>query len=273
MAQFYKELKELRESREISLEEISERTKINVIYLKAIEIGDFNEIETPYLRLFLRAYAEEIGGESERALEQLDSFLGTTRTTVISSKKVEEEFESDNNSDTFYKIIMPNKKLRQDYIIGGILSIVLLFSIAIFQKIFNKDSSAIISKEGPLLIKSVQPISNTDLQKDYMLNQSIYELLPVNPPFFIKIKTLEQTAFYFKSDTLQPEEKLLKENQEIDLNPFVNNSELIFSKTNGLSIFINAYKIKQISNYQFPVRLLIKPNPPSIGIQRFKPLF
>ena len=60
MAQFYKELKELRETRKIALEEISERTKINVQYLKAIEDGQFDEIETPYLRLFLRAYADEL---------------------------------------------------------------------------------------------------------------------------------------------------------------------------------------------------------------------
>ena len=47
MAQFYKELKDLRESRGISLEEISERAKINISYLKAIESGSFSEIETP----------------------------------------------------------------------------------------------------------------------------------------------------------------------------------------------------------------------------------
>ena len=86
MAQFYKELKDLRESRGISLEEISERTKINISYLNAIESGSFSEIETPYLRLFLRAYAEEIGGDSQRSLEQLDSFLGTNRPKVVSSQ-------------------------------------------------------------------------------------------------------------------------------------------------------------------------------------------
>ena len=43
MAQFYKELKELRETRKISLEEISERTKINVQYLIAIEEGNTPE--------------------------------------------------------------------------------------------------------------------------------------------------------------------------------------------------------------------------------------
>ena len=99
MAQFYKELKELRESRGISLEEISERTKINVQYLIAIEEGDFSDIETPYLRLFLRAYAEEIGGDSQRALEQLDSFMGTSRATFISQNIAEEETEEEHESE------------------------------------------------------------------------------------------------------------------------------------------------------------------------------
>ena len=93
MAQFYKELKEIRESRKISLEDISERTKINVQYLIAIESGKFSEIETPYLRLFLRAYAEEIGGNSQRALEQLDSFMGTKKPAVVSGPAEDENNE------------------------------------------------------------------------------------------------------------------------------------------------------------------------------------
>jgi len=60
VAQFYKELKELRESRKISLEEISDRTKINIQYLQAIESGDFSDIETPYLRLFLRLMLKKL---------------------------------------------------------------------------------------------------------------------------------------------------------------------------------------------------------------------
>ena len=128
MAQFYKELKELRESRKITLEEISERTKINIQYLQAIEAGDFSDIEIPYLRLFLRAYAEEIGGDSRRALEQLDSFMGTSRPKVTPQSPIEEEIyedkpESDSNS------FLSDHKLRQDYIKGGIISLIFIFSI------------------------------------------------------------------------------------------------------------------------------------------------
>ena len=79
MAQFYKELKELRISKEISLEDLQSKTKININYLNAIEEGNFEILPTPYLRLFIRAYALEIGGDAERALEQLDSFVGNTR--------------------------------------------------------------------------------------------------------------------------------------------------------------------------------------------------
>ena len=112
MAQFYKELKDLRESRGISLEEISERTKINISYLNAIESGSFSEIETPYLRLFLRAYAEEIGGDSQRSLEQLDSFLGTNRPKVISAQINDDDNEDELDVDFNQSFSFSGKSIR-----------------------------------------------------------------------------------------------------------------------------------------------------------------
>jgi len=272
MAQFYKELKDLRESREISLEEISERTKINISYLNAIESGDFGEIETPYLRLFLRAYAEEIGGDSQRSLEQLDSFLGTTRPRIISNPVIEEEIDNEVDSEYGHISVLPGKIIRQDYLIGGILSLILLFAIAVFQKIFNEDSEAIITEEGPFIQNMTQPILKSDLQKDYILDQTIDELLQVKPPFFLKIKTLEQTAYTFIKDTLPPISKSIKPNQEVDLDAFIGRSELILTKTRGVSIFLNATEIDKVAEYDYPIRLFINTRPPSMKIQRFKPL-
>lgn len=272
MAQFYKELKDMRESREISLEEISERTKINISYLNAIESGDFGEIETPYLRLFLRAYAEEIGGDSQRALEQLDSFLGTARPRIISNSLNEEENDNEVDSEFRHISILPGKIVRRDYLIGGILSLILLFAIAVFQKIFNEDSEAVITEKGPLIQNMIQPILKSDLQKDYILDQTIDELLQVKPPFFLKIKTLEQTAYTFIKDTLPPISKSIKPNQEVDLDAFIGKSELILTKTRGASIFLNAVEIDKVREYDYPIRLYINTRPPSMKIQRFKPL-
>ena len=108
MASFYKELKELRKSKGISLDQIHERTKINLRYLKAIEAGNFDILPTPYLRLFLRAYAKEIGGDSNSALEQLESFLGTSSTiqTITNKQNPDDDYENDNLlTKKFYNFI------------------------------------------------------------------------------------------------------------------------------------------------------------------------
>ena len=54
---------------------------------------------------------------------------------------------------------------------------------------------------------------------------------------------------------------------------FVEKSEIVFNATKGLTLFINATELKQISGYEFPLRLIFEPTPPSISIQRFKPIF
>ena len=112
-----------------------------------------------------------------------------------------------------------------------------------------------------------------DLNKDFVSDHSSKELLSVKPPYFIKLKTAQQIAYTFKNDTLPPISHILNPNKELDLNPFVEKSEIVFNATKGLTLFINATELKQVSGYKFPLRLIFEPTPPSISIQRFKPIF
>ena len=50
---FYKSLSESRLSKSIDLDEISNNTKINIKYLKAIEDGNLDIISPTYIRLFI----------------------------------------------------------------------------------------------------------------------------------------------------------------------------------------------------------------------------
>jgi hypothetical protein len=162
-----------------------------------------------------------------------------------------------------------DQKFRKDLIKGGLLLIVFIFSILIFKKIFNTESTAVI----PTMIQEyVQSISEQELSSHYLLDQTREELLPVSPPFFIKLRVREQTAYSFKNDTFPAISNLLQENWEQDLNAFVKTSELLFSNTNGLTLFINGVNITNITNYNNPLRLTIRPSPPSMVIQRYKPL-
>ena len=87
---FFDALKSHRESQDIEISEICEFTKINKRYIEAIESGDFTVLPTVYMRLFLRAYAEFIGADSAKALEDFELL-----TTGTIQKKTDIDIQSD----------------------------------------------------------------------------------------------------------------------------------------------------------------------------------
>ena len=87
---FFDALKSHRESQNIEISEICDFTKINQKYIQAIESGDFTVLPTVYMRLFLRAYAEFIGADSAKALEDFELL-----TTGTIQKKMDIDVQSD----------------------------------------------------------------------------------------------------------------------------------------------------------------------------------
>jgi len=72
---FYNKYKKFRIENNIDLKDISKRTKIDLKYLQALERGKFAEIPPVYVKLFFKAYINEIGVDINEALFELDSFL------------------------------------------------------------------------------------------------------------------------------------------------------------------------------------------------------
>ncbi|MFQ6674507.1 MAG: helix-turn-helix domain-containing protein, partial [Fidelibacterota bacterium] len=91
MLPFYTELKNLREKQGIDLQEVANRTKINMSYLEDVEKGDFSFLLHVYVRLFLRAYAVEIGADPDDALNQLEIHLSNTGESPPPQKSTVEE--------------------------------------------------------------------------------------------------------------------------------------------------------------------------------------
>ena len=75
MSTFFEKYKKIRREQKIDLSDIENRTKINVKYFKAIESGNFEVIQQPYLRLFLKAYINEIGADPDIAIDELTEYL------------------------------------------------------------------------------------------------------------------------------------------------------------------------------------------------------
>ena len=65
-----RELKNVRIKRELSLEDVSQRVRIQKNYLEKIEEGDFSFLPKVYIFTYIKEYAQEMGIYNEEALEQ-----------------------------------------------------------------------------------------------------------------------------------------------------------------------------------------------------------
>ena len=277
MAQFYKELKELRLSKEISLEELEARTKINIKYLEAIEEGDFEILPIPYLRLFIRAYATEIGGDSDRSLEQLDSFIGHSKPIIKTNniKNKTDEINDDIKISNKFNIsgLFPNTnvKLRKDIFTVTILSILFIFSIIIIKKMSNeKIHEPVLPNEET--IRKVHLISEESLITNFTEDKFIEESLSMEPPFFLTLLSGSDIGVSIEQDTLNPYVKYLNPGTELNLKGFISKSELLFTNTTKLKIRLNGVELDPIINYPYPLRLIIKSSPSSFTARLYKPI-
>ena len=274
MAQFYKELKELRLSKEISLEELETRTKINIKYLTAIEEGNFEILPIPYLRLFIRAYATEIGGDSDRSLEQLDSFIGHSKPTIKTNKTrddTSDEIQISRKLNINSLFSDTNLKLRRDIITVAILSILFIFSIIIIKKLSNETIHQPVSPDKQN-IRRVDIISEELLLTNFTEDKFIEESLSIDPPFFITLLSGNDIGVTIEQDTLNPYVKYLNPGTELSLEGFISKSELLFTNTNKLKIRLNGVELNPIKNYPYPLRLIIKSSPSSFTAKLYKPI-
>ncbi len=274
MAQFYKELKELRVSKEISLEDLQNKTKINIRYLKAIESGNFEVLPTPYLRLFIRAYAIEIGGDADRALEQLDSFVSISPNIVKSSiKPVEKEDYSLRDEFKFFSLLAnSNLKLRKDILKASLLSVLFIFSILIIKKIFSNEISQIEQNSSNMQYNEIKIISDEDLLKNYTEDKFIEKSLTTTPPFFFSINADSEIGILVEQDTLKPYTKFLYPGTEVNLEGFISSAKLIFTNTDKIKARLNGEDLSLIENYPHPLKVFIRSSPPSISVSLFTPL-
>jgi len=275
MAQFYKELKDLRVSKEISLEDLESKTKINIKYLNAIEQGNFDILPTPYLRLFIRAYAIEIGGNAERALEQLDSFVGNNRPTAATSqiKNIDKEENKIDDNFSFLNLLSDsNLKLRNDILKVSLLSILFIFSIIIIKNISDETENLNTNSSQSTYKNQIKIIDDEELLINYAEDKFIEKSLNMEPPFFLSVNANSELSMLIEQDTIDTYTELLYPGTEINLQGFISKAKIIFSNTDNIKARLNGEELSIIENYPHPLKLIIQSSPPSISIRLFTPL-
>lgn len=144
---FGKALKQLRESNNIKLDQISSFTKINKKSLEKLEGGNFSFAGTIYVRLFLREYIKYIDPQKTNSIisefENLTDNKSPNKnlTFLPSTSEDEEELVSKTNEVNSNSYFLKN----QDYtpkkiamIILVVITIIFLYQVVIF---FSSTSS------------------------------------------------------------------------------------------------------------------------------------
>ena len=247
---FFEELKKQRISQDIELNEISNRTKINLEYLECIEKGDFDFLPYIYVRLFLKAYCLEIGLDYNDSLKNLDKAMNIEQvkekkehpkiniSTSSKSKPIKQiDFNTFNFSD------FKKKNLVNIFI----LLIIIIFGIWIARNISNNDTNDSFTTESINNEKITQPISNTIKPKritDSFLISNFLErknisILDLVSPFELSLNSSENISIELSIDyTDNPFLDILNPNNEI-IKTFDKNFFLRLEKTKGIEIKIN----------------------------------
>ena len=138
---FGKALKQLRESNDIKLDQISSFTKINKQSLENLEGGNFSFTEMIYVRLFLREYIKYIDPtKTDSIINEFENLvdnqsLNKNLTFLPSTPEDEEELVSDTNeidSNSYFSTNSNYTPKKIAMIILVVIIIICLYQVVIF---------------------------------------------------------------------------------------------------------------------------------------------
>ena len=283
MAEFYKELKLIREEKGIELAKIHKRTKISLSALQAIEKGKFDQLPYTYVRLFLRAYAVEIGANPEEALESFEIFIGNKEEAP--NKKIDESFDisaevlfsNDKTGDIKKKSEQKNSILRKrpsisirtDITKSIFIVSTLVFAVYIILSI-NKEVEANKPKEFISDFEEEGPISNQMLEDNYVKISETKQALKAIAPYSIMLTTDQRLWYEIKSDDLAQSEQVLPIGDN-HLHRFNNKINIKFNQSIGLNLYLNESKLNILESNIYPIIIIISVTEKTVAIQQFSP--
>lgn len=203
---FHEDLRNHRLKKGLILEEISEDIKINVRILQALEQGDYHILPVPYVRLFMKAYAQAIDYPVEDILRGLENELKLTGEQGVSGNlSLDSNASLDMSGATLpetQNLLQMEKGSQSNLIrlVGVIaaLIIILIFGKSLLQSDNSNDTRARSSVLPPMnLTESLESMTISD-----SLLSSNQDSLTVTSTDFLSIIWI---AGNDKTDTLYQE--------------------------------------------------------------------
>jgi len=91
MKEFFQNLREIRQQKGLTLEDISRKCRLPLKYLQDIEDGNFENLPTGYARIFFKRYLKEIGEDTPEVWRDFNLFFGTSSMEEYQAGNTDQE--------------------------------------------------------------------------------------------------------------------------------------------------------------------------------------
>ena len=177
LKKFADELKFARESKEISLQQIANKTRIDIKFLRAIEAANFDILPEIYIKAFIKEYANLIELDPKETvkkyefaktgkLEQTEQLKEIITTPEPEKPQAQHLPKFDSIEQTPQPLqgeeTQQSKKLNNNYVYGGIIVLLVLI---LFYVLFIHGSTPEIISEPPVEESSSQNSSRFEIEK------------------------------------------------------------------------------------------------------------
>ena len=259
---FYNDLKSQREAQGLTLEEISEFTKIDIKFLIAIEDGDFSCLPSVYMRLFLRSYCQYISADPDKALNDYEFFTLGSKTETKSFVPRSEDLPDPTPKINEKELNLPQVPTTK--IITIVVTVVCLVSAFFFLRYLGSGSDEIDSEDGisqtneEEVLSLEQPVQYSKLPNDSPLNNSNFLItkrlsensvfLEESPKYVLRVEALARTKININNSVKDKPESTNEIIEPGEIRTFFISKQISFDFWSASHIDVQINDIK-LNNY------------------------
>ena len=251
MAPFYEELRDVRIAQSLTLEEISKETKIHPRFLHALEGGEFDILPEPYIRLFLKAYAIQIGVDYKVPLAKLDEHLHGTKEAERHDKERHKLRRLQPGRSPKQKAVGGAKSIGKNQVLW-FASLAVLFVIVVVLRECRQDKAPSIAEErltrsaAELLTAEAQNQGREDQdQTSDTLSGEPAPFLPPGEPLTLSMTAVERTWIAVNVDGDRDYDVILRPGQSESWQAG-ESFRLKLGKTRGVTLSLNGKPLEPL---------------------------
>lgn len=278
---FAQELKKAREKADITLQNLSARSRLDIKFLQSIEKGDFSFLPELYVKAFIKDYAKFVGldvnetiKKYEAAKKGIDYNKSKDETEVVQTDKkeksdVKEKLYGEQQNNTIqnnqpsggFNFFSDKQNVKILAIVGGVILLVIIALL-----IFNSNNKPeIIVKEKPY-----EEVRKDNQQRFVEDKKKSNTTLKKEDALILLISATDTSWIKVQSDTNEPKEFTLFPGSKININSF-EKFVMIIGNSGGVSLNLDGNELNISGKNKLVKYLLITKK--GINILKTEPTF